>query len=105
MNTQMVSQVLGSGPDDVTLGVLPMFHSFGQSSVMNGALHVGSTLTLVPRFDAEKVMEVIQRDKVTVFPGVPPMFFSRLHHPSAGKYALSSLPIPLSRRPPIPRAH
>jgi long-chain acyl-CoA synthetase len=102
MNAHMVSHVFGSGPDDVTLAVLPMFHSFGQSSVMNVALHVGSTLTLVPRFDAEKVMEVIQRDKVTVFPGVPTMFFALLHHPSAGKYDLSSLRIAVSGGAAIP---
>src|SRR5260370_23141817 len=69
---------------------------------MNGALHVGSTLTLVPRFDAEKVMEVIQRDKVTVFTGVPTMFFALLHHPSAGKYDLSSLRIAVSGGAAIP---
>jgi long-chain acyl-CoA synthetase len=102
MNAHMVSHVFGSGPDDVTLAVLPMFHSFGQSSVMNVALHVGSTLTLVPRFDAEKVMEVIQRDKVTVFPGVPTMFFALLHHPNAGKYDLSSLRIAVSGGAAIP---
>jgi len=102
MNAHMVSHVFGSGPDDVTLAVLPMFHSFGQSSVMNVALHVGSTLTLVPRFEAEKVMEVIQRDKVTVFPGVPTMFFALLHHPSAGKYDLASLRIAVSGGAAIP---
>jgi len=79
-----------------------MFHSFGQSSVMNVALHVGSTLTLVPRFEAEKVMEVIQRDKVTVFPGVPTMFFALLHHPSAGKFDLASLRIAVSGGAAIP---
>ena len=100
MNAHMVSHVFGSGPEDVTLVVLPMFHSFGQSSVMNVALHVGSTLTLVPRFDAEKVMEVIQRDKVTVFPGVPTMFFALLHHPSAGNF--SSLRIAVSGGAAIP---
>jgi long-chain acyl-CoA synthetase len=96
MNAHMVSHVFGSGPDDVTLAVLPMFHSFGQSSVMNVALHVGSTLTLVPRFETEKVLEVIQRDRVTVFPGVPTMFFALLHHPGADKFDTSSLRISVS---------
>ncbi len=102
MNAHMVSHVFGSGPDDVTLAVLPMFHSFGQSSVMNVALHVGSTLTLVPRFDAEKVLEVIQRDRVTVFPGVPTMFFALLHHPGADRYDTSSLRIAVSGGAAIP---
>jgi long-chain acyl-CoA synthetase len=102
MNAHMVSHVFGSGPDDVTLAVLPMFHSFGQSSVMNVALHVGSTLTLVPRFDTEKVLEVIQRDQVTVFPGVPTMFFALLHHPNSDQYDTSSLRIAVSGGAAIP---
>jgi long-chain acyl-CoA synthetase len=102
MNAHMVSHVFGSGPDDVTLAVLPMFHSFGQSSVMNVAVHVGSTLTLVPRFEAAKVLEVIQRDRVTVFPGVPTMFFALLHYPEADKYDLTSLRIAVSGGAAIP---
>jgi len=102
MNAHMNSHVFGSGPDDVTLAVLPMFHSFGQSAVMNVALHVGGTLTLVPRFDAEKVLEVIQRDKVTVFPGVPTMFFGLLHYPNADKFDTSSLRIAVSGGAAIP---
>jgi len=77
--------------DDVGLGVLPLFHSFGQSNVMNTTLYAGGTMTLVPRFDADKVMEVIQRDKVTIFLGVPTMYFALLHHPRAGEYDISSL--------------
>ncbi|HEV2035944.1 MAG TPA: long-chain fatty acid--CoA ligase [Candidatus Dormibacteraeota bacterium] len=102
MNCHFNSLVFNSTPADVTLCVLPMFHSFGQSSVMNVAIHVGSTLTLVPRFDTDKVLEVIQRDKVTVFPGVPTMFFALLHHPSADKYDTSSLRICVSGGASLP---
>jgi long-chain acyl-CoA synthetase len=102
MNCHFTSQVFGSTKDDVTLCVLPMFHSFGQSAVMNVALHVGGTLTLVPRFDSEKVLEVMQRDKVTVFVGVPTMFFALLHHPMADKYDLSALRICVSGGAAIP---
>lgn len=91
MNCHFTSHVFDSTDDDVALCVLPMFHSFGQSSVMNVAIHVGATLTLVPRFDAAKVLEVIQRDKVTLFYGVPTMYFGLLHHPDADKYDTSSL--------------
>src|SRR5207237_4899089 len=47
--------------DDVGLAVLPLFHSFGQSNVMNTTIYAGGTITMVPRFDADKVLEVIQR--------------------------------------------
>jgi long-chain acyl-CoA synthetase len=102
LNCHLNSLVFNSTPDDVTLCVLPMFHSFGQSSVMNVAIHVGGTLTLVPRFDTEKVLEVIQRDKVTVFPGVPTMFFALLHHPNSDKYDTSSLRICVSGGASLP---
>jgi long-chain acyl-CoA synthetase len=77
--------------DDVALAVLPLFHSFGQSNVMNTSLYAGGTITLVPRFDVDKVMEVIQRDRVTIFAGVPTMYFALLHHPRAGHYDISTL--------------
>ncbi len=102
LNCHFIGHVFGSTPADVTLVVLPMFHSFGQSAVMNVALHVGGTLTLVPRFDTEKVLEVMQRDKVTVFPGVPTMFFALLHHATADKFDLSALRICASGGAAIP---
>src|SRR5207248_2018761 len=77
--------------DDVGLAVLPLFHSFGQSNVMNTTIYAGGTITMVPRFDADKVLEVIQRDRVTIFAGVPTMYFALLHHPSAADYDTSSL--------------
>jgi long-chain acyl-CoA synthetase len=77
--------------DDVALAVLPLFHSFGQSNVMNTTIYAGGTMTLVPRFEVDKVLEVIQRDRVTLFLGVPTMYFALLHHPQAGDYDISSL--------------
>jgi long-chain acyl-CoA synthetase len=77
--------------DDVSLAVLPLFHSFGQSNVMNTAIYAGGTLTLLPRFDATRVLEIIQRDRVSIFCGVPTMYFALLHHPDAGRYDTSSL--------------
>jgi long-chain acyl-CoA synthetase len=82
--------------DDVSLAVLPLFHSFGQSNVMNTTIYAGATLTLVPRFDAAKVLEVIQRDRVSVFCGVPTMYFALLHHPDADQYDTSSLRLCIS---------
>ncbi len=76
---------------DVTLMALPLFHAFGQSAVMNVAIGAGATLTLIPRFDPIKAFEVIQRDKVTAFSGVPTMFFYLLNHPARKTYDLSSL--------------
>src|SRR3954452_876341 len=64
---------------DVILGALPLFHAFGQTCAMNVAVGAGAELTLIPRFDPAKALEIIQRDRVTVFEGVPTMYHAILH--------------------------
>ncbi|GAA5159607.1 long-chain-fatty-acid--CoA ligase [Ornithinimicrobium tianjinense] len=59
---------------DVVMGCLPLFHVFGMTCGMNTAFTTGAALTLIPRFDPAKALEVIQRDQVTVFEGVPTMY-------------------------------
>src|SRR5438477_5909610 len=66
------------GPDDVVFGGLPLFHSFGQTCGLNAAVSAGACLTLVSRFIPEKVLEVLARDRVTVFEGVPTMYVALL---------------------------
>ena len=67
-----VSEKLGELSDeDVLLGALPLFHSFGQTCTMNSAVCVGATVTMLPRFDPDKALEIIERDKVTHLPGRP----------------------------------
>src|SRR3954454_6229293 len=67
--------------EDVILGALPLFHSFGQTCCLNGAVSAGACLTLIPRFDPGKALEIIARDKVTLFDGVPTMYHAMLNHP------------------------
>jgi len=86
-----VEKLLKVHDDEIGLAVLPLFHSFGQVCVMNALLYVGATITMLPRFEPVKAMEIIQRDKVTYFAGVPTMYFYLLNHPEAANYDLSSL--------------
>ena len=81
------------GADAVTLGALPLFHSFGQTCGLNATIAGGGTLTLIPRFDPEKALEIIQRDGVTVFEGVPTMYNAMLHAPGRDGYDTSSLQV------------
>lgn len=76
---------------DTILGALPLFHSFGQTCGMNAAMAAGSCLTLLPRFDAAQVLEIIEREHVTVFEGVPTMYGALLHAPGRATADLSSL--------------
>jgi long-chain acyl-CoA synthetase len=71
-------------PGDVVMGCLPLFHSFGQTCGLNAAVGAGASLTLLARFDPGKALEVIRRDRVTVFEGVPTMYVALLNHPGRG---------------------
>ncbi|TFV70812.1 long-chain fatty acid--CoA ligase [Blastococcus sp. CT_GayMR19] len=83
--------LLENSPDDVIMGCLPLFHVFGLTCGLNTTVLRGSTLTLIPRFDGTKALSVIERDKVTIFEGVPTMFSAMLHSPDAGRPDVSSL--------------
>jgi long-chain acyl-CoA synthetase len=73
-----VRTLLKIGPDDVVMGCLPLFHVFGLTCGLNAAVTVGAMLTLIPRFDPAKALQVIARDHVTVFEGVPTMYSALL---------------------------
>ena len=63
---------------DVLLGALPLFHSFGQTVVLNGGFRVGATIALVPRFEPASALELLVSEKVTILAGVPTMFIALL---------------------------
>jgi long-chain acyl-CoA synthetase len=86
-----VDTLIRIGPDDVIMGCLPLFHVFGLTCGLNAAVLAGSCLTLIPRFDGAKALEVIGRDRVTVFEGVPTMYAGMLHSPGRESADLSSL--------------
>lgn len=73
---------------DVILGALPLFHSFGQTCALNVAVAAGSTLTLIPRFDPLKALQIVDRDRVTVFEGVPTMYNALLSVPEEARAGL-----------------
>ncbi len=64
--------------DDVVMGCLPLFHTFGQTVSMNSTFRVGATLLLQPRFDPGAALELMQRERATLFFGVPTMFVQLL---------------------------
>jgi long-chain acyl-CoA synthetase len=74
-----------------TMGCLPLFHVFGLTCGLNATIAGGGTLTLLPRFDAGKALEIIGRDQVTIFEGVPTMYAAMLHHRAHANADTSSL--------------
>jgi long-chain acyl-CoA synthetase len=65
-------------PDDVSLGCLPLFHTFGQSVSMNGTFRIGGTLVLLARFSGEAAIDLMVREKVNVLHAVPTMYIGLL---------------------------
>jgi long-chain acyl-CoA synthetase len=76
---------------DVIFGGLPLFHSFGQTCTMNAAIRAGAAVTLLPRFDPAKALRIIERDRCTVFEGVPTMYGALLNHPDRDTVDMSCL--------------
>ncbi len=87
---------------DKTMLVLPLFHIFGQVVCMIASIYRGSTAVLVPRFDAEMVLSLIQNEKITHFAGVPTMYWGLLSYPEANKFDSSSLRVCLSGGAALP---
>ncbi|MGX6448345.1 long-chain-fatty-acid--CoA ligase [Patulibacter sp. S7RM1-6] len=87
---------------DVLFGGLPFFHVFGQTCTLNVAVAAGAEVTLLPRFDPTTALEIIQRDGVTVFMGVPTMHGAILHHPDREKYDTSSIRLLISGGSALP---
>jgi long-chain acyl-CoA synthetase len=88
--------------DDVIFGGLPLFHSFGQTCGLNAAVRVGACLTLVSRFTPEKAFQVLVRDRVTVFEGVPTMYIAMLAAPDRSRYDVSALRVCVSGGAALP---
>ena len=102
MNADIPGRLFEFSDDDVALVALPLFHVFALSSIMNTCVLLGGTMTLVPRFDPGAVLELMARDRVTVFMGVPTMFIALLQAVDAAEYDLASLRVAVSGGAPIP---
>ena len=84
-----------------TLAVLPLFHSFGMTAVMNLGLMLGAEMILLPRFSATEVLAAIDQEKPSIFIGVPTMFSAIVEHRDIAKYDLTSLRYCISGGAPL----
>jgi long-chain acyl-CoA synthetase len=99
---QTGTELIDAKPEGVSLAALPLFHIFGLNSIMNTAFYSRGLMTLVARFEPEKVLEVMERDRVTTFGGVPTMYMALLHDPAREQHDVSSLDICVSGGAPMP---
>ncbi|MDD7939584.1 long-chain fatty acid--CoA ligase [Actinomycetospora lutea] len=96
MNADTPGRLFGIREDDVVLVALPLFHVFALSSQLDVCTRFGATMSLVPRFEAGRALEVMERDRVTVFEGVPTMYVALLEHPDRTKRDLGPLRVGIS---------
>jgi long-chain acyl-CoA synthetase len=79
-NARAGADLFGADADrpDTYLCVLPLFHSFGQTVIQNGAFAFGGTVVMLPRFEAGAALRLMAKEKVTFFAGVPTMYWGLL---------------------------
>ncbi|ULQ54726.1 long-chain-fatty-acid--CoA ligase [Flavihumibacter fluvii] len=80
LNALISCDLMSTNSTDVSLIVLPLFHIFGMTVLMNAGVLKGCTNVLLPRFDAETAFDLMQKHKVTLFAGVPTMYWGLLHY-------------------------
>ena len=101
MNCTIAGDLFGFRDDDVGVAVLPLFHVFGLSSVLNVCVRFCGTLVLIPRFEPGAVIDAIERHRCTIFSGVPTMYFGLLQADISGR-DLSALRVGVSGGAAIP---
>src|SRR5690625_153169 len=87
---------------ETVLGVLPLFHVYGMTTLMNLSIMIGARLLLLPKFDAKEVLQTIEKERPSLFPGAPTIYVGLLNHPDLNKYDLSSIEACISGSAPLP---
>jgi len=88
---------------DCMLGAIPFFHVYGMTVGMSLAMYIGAQLVIVPNpRQIETVMEVIHKERASIFPGVPTMYMGIINHPQVKNYDLKSVDACISGAAPLP---
>ena len=89
---------------DVGLGILPLFHSFGQTVIQNAFIIAGAKVVLVPQFEPKKALQQIEQHKISFIAAVPTMFHLLLQHQKRNPLDVSSVRLTISGGAPLPLA-
>lgn len=84
------------------VGALPFFHVYGMTTVMNLGMKMAAKMILIPKFDTDMILQMIEKHKPTFFPGAPTMYVGLINHPKISQYDLSSIDACLSGSAPLP---
>lgn len=105
--TSVAQQVDGENPnlyfhsEDVILCVLPLFHVYSLNSVLLCGLRVGAAILIMQKFEIIKLLELINKYKVTIAPFVPPIVLAIAKSPVVDEYDLSSIRTVMSGAAPM----
>ena len=100
-----IRHFLLQGHEDATdkaVAILPLFHAYGMSGVMNLGVHLAATLVLLPLFDLAMLAEAIHTERPTFFLGVPALYSALLNYPGSDKIDLTSIRVCFSGAAPLP---
>jgi long-chain acyl-CoA synthetase len=104
INAQQIALWFSNCPEAAVraVGILPLFHAFAMTCVMNWSLSVGAEMLLVPRFQPEALLKLIAKKKPTAFCAVPTVFTALSNTPGIDKHDLSSIKMIISGGAPLP---
>jgi long-chain acyl-CoA synthetase len=91
LNARLSDTMYERGESDVHLITLPLFHSFGQTVQMNAGLYNQATIVLLPRFTPEDALRLMEKHDVTIFAGVPTMYWALLNCPEVDNFDLEKI--------------
>ncbi|MFE9973165.1 AMP-binding protein [Streptomyces hirsutus] len=100
-NLAQLEPLITAGPGDRILAVLPFFHIYGLTALMNAPLRMGATVVVLPRFDLETFLAAIQNHRITGLYVAPPIVLALAKHPLVAEYDLSSLKHVISAAAPL----
>ncbi|MFE1286959.1 4-coumarate--CoA ligase family protein [Streptomyces sp. NPDC058751] len=103
-NLAQLEPAMPMGPDDRILAVLPFFHIYGLTALMNAPLRQGATVVVLPRFDLDAFLRAIQEHRITGLYVAPPIVLALAKHPAVAEYDLSSLKYIVSAAAPLDAA-
>ena len=93
---------MADSPESRSVGIIPLFHAFAMTCMMNWSIAVGGSMLLEPRLDVTKLLALIDKRKPNVFIGVPTLYTALLSHPDFERYDLSSIKYAIAGGAPLP---
>ncbi|WP_328399247.1 4-coumarate--CoA ligase family protein [Streptomyces sp. NBC_00390] len=100
-NLAQLSPFIPMGPGDRILAVLPFFHIYGLTALMNAPLRHGATVVVLPRFELDTFLSAIQEHRINGLYVAPPIVLALAKHPAVAQYDLSCLEYIVSAAAPL----